>query len=62
MFVQHISILSCDLRQLYLVCYGLLDVVALWAAESTIFLELDCEGSGCVSEDMATICGLPGAR
>jgi hypothetical protein len=60
MFVQRI--LSRDLRQLYLVCYGLLAVFAFWAVGSMIALGVACEGSGYVSEDMVTVCGRQGTR
>jgi hypothetical protein len=60
MFVQRI--LSRDLRQLYLVCYGLLAVFALWAVGSMIALGVDCKGSHYVSEDIAAVCGHQGTR
>ena len=54
MFVQRI--LSRDLRQLYLVCYALLAVFALWAIGSMISLGADCEGEGYAAESMAILC------
>lgn len=60
MFVQRI--LSRDLRQLYLTCYALLAVFALWAVGSMIALGVDCDSSGYVTENMAVMCGNQGTR
>jgi len=60
MFVQRI--LSRDLRQLYLACYALLVVFALWALGSMLALGVECEGTGYVAENMAAVCGQQGTR
>jgi hypothetical protein len=60
MFVQRI--LSRDLRQLYLSCYALLAVLAVWAIGSMIALGASCEGSSYVAENMAAVCGQQGTR
>jgi hypothetical protein len=60
MFVQRI--LSRDLRQLYLTCYALLAVFAVWAIGSMIALGVDCEGTSYVAENMAAMCGHQGTR
>lgn len=60
MFVQRI--LSRDLRRLYLVCYALLAVFAVWAIGSMVALGVDCEGTSYVAENMAATCGQQGTR
>jgi uncharacterized membrane protein len=60
MFVQRI--LSRDLRRLYLVCYALLAIFAVWAIGSMVALGVDCEGTGYVAENMAAACGQQGPR
>jgi hypothetical protein len=60
MFVQRI--LSRDLRQLYLACYALLAVFAVWAIGSMVALGVDCESASYVAENMAAACGQQGTR
>ena len=60
MFVQRI--LSRDLRKLYLGCYALLAVFAVWAIGSMVALGVDCEGTSYVAENMAAVCGRQGTR
>lgn len=58
MFVQRI--LSRDLRRLYLACYALLAVFAVWAIGSMVALSVDCESTSYVAENMAALCGQQG--
>lgn len=60
MFVRRI--LSRDLRQLYLACYALLIVFAVWAIGSMVALGVSCEGTSYVAENMAEACGQQGTR
>ena len=55
MFVQRI--LSRDLRQLYLGCYGILAVFMLWGIGSMIILGVDCDSTGYVTQHIAVSCG-----